>query len=140
MAHTEFPNVKKGDRDQEGTNVRKVQFLLRHRGQKLGVDGIFGAETDDRVRAFQKSSQLSVDGIVGTNTWGKLIVQIKRPSKGDAVRAVQSQFRFLTVDGDFGDKTDAGVRGFQNQSGIDVDGIVGPNTWRALTLSPIVEG
>ena len=140
MAHNEFPNVKKGDRDKEGTNVRKIQFLLRHRGQKLGVDGIFGPETDDRVRQFQKSSQLSVDGIVGTGTWGKLIVQIKRPSKGDAVRAVQSQFRFLTVDGDFGNKTDAAVRGFQNQSGIDVDGIVGPNTWRALTLSPIIEG
>ena len=112
----------------------------RHRGSSLGVDGIFGPQTDDRVRKFQQSNQLVVDGIVGTKTWSKLIVQVKRGSTGDAVRAVQSQFTFLTVDGDFGNLTDAAVRGFQNMSGIEVDGIVGPQTWLALTLSPIVSG
>jgi len=140
MTVSDFPNVRKGDRDQEGTNVRKIQYLLRHRGSSLGVDGIFGPQTDDRVRKFQQSNQLVVDGIVGTKTWSKLIVQVKRGSTGDAVRAVQSQFTFLTVDGDFGNLTDAAVRGFQNMSGIEVDGIVGPQTWLALTLSPIVSG
>jgi peptidoglycan hydrolase-like protein with peptidoglycan-binding domain len=140
MTTSQFPNVKKGDRDQEGTNVRKIQLLLRQRGLTLGVDGIFGPETDSRVRQFQRSNQLAVDGIVGPMTWSKLIVQVKRGSTGDAVRAVQSQFTFLAVDGDFGDKTDAAVRGFQNQSGLEVDGIVGPQTWRSLTLSPIISG
>jgi len=138
MTTSEFPNVKKGDRDQEGTNVRKIQLLLRQRDLTLGVDGIFGPETDDRVRKFQTTSQLAVDGIVGTKTWSKLIVQVQRGSTGDAVRAVQSQFTFLVVDGDFGDRTDAAVRGFQNMNGLEVDGILGPNTWRALTLSPTV--
>ena len=110
MTTSEFPSVKKGDRDQEGTNVRKIQLLLRQRGLTLGVDGIFGPETDDRVRQFQTTSQLAVDGIVGTRTWSKLIVQVQRGSTGDAVRAVQSQFTFLVVDGDFGDRTDAAVR------------------------------
>ena len=136
----DFPNVRRGDRDQEGTNVRKVQYLLRQRGFSLTVDGIFGPQTDDRVRKFQGSNQLVVDGIVGPKTWSKLIVQVKRGSNGDAVRAVQSQFTFLVVDGIFGDKTDGAVRGFQNQSGIDVDGIVGPQTWLALTLSPVISG
>mgnify|MGYP003286617892 CR=1 FL=1 len=63
-----------------------------------------------------------------------------RTTHGDAVRAVQEEFRFragepsqaLQVDGIFGSKTDAAVRGFQQALGIAVDGIVGPVTWRAL--------
>lgn len=140
MTDSDFPNVRKGDRDQEGTNVRKIQYLLRHRGLSLGVDGIFGPETDSRVRQFQQSNGLVVDGIVGPKTWSKLILQIQRGSTGDAVRAVQSQITFLVLDGIFGDKTDNAVRGVQNQAGIDVDGIVGPKTWRVLTLRPIISG
>ncbi|WP_442809864.1 peptidoglycan-binding domain-containing protein [Streptomyces sp. SR27] len=38
----------------------------------------------------------------------------------------------LAVDGAFGDGTDSKVRSFQSSHGLDADGIVGPDTWRAL--------
>lgn len=38
-----------------------------------GVDGIFGMGTKAAVIAFQKSKGLSADGIVGQNTWRKLL-------------------------------------------------------------------
>ncbi|MBD1374017.1 peptidoglycan-binding protein, partial [Hazenella sp. IB182357] len=38
----------------------------------IAVDGVFGAKTEQKVRAFQKANGLAVDGIVGRNTWGKL--------------------------------------------------------------------
>jgi peptidoglycan hydrolase-like protein with peptidoglycan-binding domain len=106
------------------------------------VDGIFGPKTDAAVRAFQQSRQLTVDGIVGPKTWSALVVQVSQGSTGDAVRGVQEEFQFrnlsgdpstgLQVDGIFGPKTNAAVRGFQQALGITVDGIVGQVTWRAL--------
>jgi peptidoglycan hydrolase-like protein with peptidoglycan-binding domain len=36
------------------------------------------------------------------------------------------------VDGDFGSETDSAVRSFQSDKGLEVDGIVGQDTWAAL--------
>jgi peptidoglycan hydrolase-like protein with peptidoglycan-binding domain len=85
---------------------------------------------------------LTVDGIVGPDTWSALIVQVSQGSTGDAVRGVQEEFQFrnlsgdpskgLQIDGIFGPRTNAAVRGFQQALGLAIDGIVGPLTWRAL--------
>ena len=63
--------LRKGDK---GTQVRVLQWLLNENGHNAGtVDGIFGANTQNAVKAFQKAAGLSVDGVVGKNTWGKLL-------------------------------------------------------------------
>lgn len=56
---------------------------------------------------------------------------IRRGSKGADVRTVQS-YVGITVDGDFGPKTEAAVKAFQKGHGLTADGIVGPYTWEAL--------
>jgi peptidoglycan hydrolase-like protein with peptidoglycan-binding domain len=106
--------------------------------EPLGVDGIFGPKTDAAVRALQAGHGLTVDGKVGNQTWPVLIIQVSTGSTGDAVRAVQSQLRsrsgWLKIDGTFGPQTDGVVRHFQGFCELSKDGIVGPNTWNALTL------
>ena len=139
-----WPLVRKGDHDHP---VRTLQHLLRQAGQAVTVDGTFGPLTEQAVRAVQQAKHLTVDGLVGPQTWGALVVTVRRGSTGDAVRGVQEEFQFRnlsgdpskgpTIDGAFGAKTEASVRGFQQALHADipsvvVDGIVGPVTWQAL--------
>ena len=134
-----WPLVKSGS---QGHPVPALQYLLQARGHPVTVDGIFGPKTEAAVENFQTADQIRVDGIVGPQTWGALIIVVATGSTGDAVRGVQEEFQFrnlsgdpsrgLAVDGIFGPKTRAAVRGFQQALGIAVDGIVGPVTWRAL--------
>lgn len=56
----------------QGEQVKKLQKELNKYGYKLDVDGQFGTKTQAAVRDYQKNNGLSVDGIVGKNTWGKL--------------------------------------------------------------------
>ena len=37
-----------------------------------GLDGIFGSQTEQAVRNYQRARGLAVDGIVGCNTWRSL--------------------------------------------------------------------
>jgi len=64
---------------QQGSNgdaVRAVQSQIHGRGDganQVAVDGVFGPVTNDAVRAFQTLLGLSVDGIVGPQTWNYLV-------------------------------------------------------------------
>lgn len=42
------------------------------------VDGIFGNKTKEKVLTFQKNNDLVVDGIVGKNTWNKILDILRR--------------------------------------------------------------
>jgi peptidoglycan hydrolase-like protein with peptidoglycan-binding domain len=122
-----------------GEDVKTVQYLVTAHGHPTGADGIFGPLTKAAVAAFQASHGLSADGIVGPQTWPQLIIQVQQGSNGDAVRAVQSQIHGrgdgaaqIAIDGNFGPVTNDAVRAFQTLLGLQVDGIVGPQTWNHL--------
>lgn len=68
-----FPQLSKGSK---GDKVCVLQELLLGRGYDLGAygaDGDFGATTHRRVVGFQTTQGLIADGIVGENTWRKLL-------------------------------------------------------------------
>jgi len=132
--------LKEGDQDSEESNgVYKVQRLLRHHGSDVPPDHIFGPLTAAAVQEFQDANGLNADAVVGSETWPRLIVQVQQGDSGEAVFAVQSQWRFISHDGIFGPTTDALVRDFQHTSGLDVDGIVGPQTWQRMGKGPIID-
>jgi hypothetical protein len=58
---------------------------------------------------------------------------LKKGSKGESVRTLQ-EFLKITVDGDFGPKTESAVKSYQKKNGLAVDGIVGPKTWAHMGI------
>jgi len=42
---------------------------MHKRGWRVGVDGIYGQESQRVCRQFQAEKQLAVDGVVGRYTW-----------------------------------------------------------------------
>jgi uncharacterized protein (TIGR02594 family) len=62
-------------------SVRDIQTALNNKGFNPGeIDGIWGRNTIKAVRAFQRATGLTVDGVIGPNTMGKLF--------GDAAPAI----------------------------------------------------
>ena len=65
--------VKEGAR---GNIARLIQQRLLNRGytslNDTGADGIFGSATKQAIKNLQKNKELSIDGIVGKDTWKAL--------------------------------------------------------------------
>ena len=56
----------------KGSDVTELQKLLNQNGYSLDTDGIYGTKTQAAVKDYQQKNNLSVDGIVGSQTWGAL--------------------------------------------------------------------
>ena len=57
-----------------GNTVRAVQALLNGLGYSAGTaDGLFGDNTAGAVKRFQVANGIAADGIVGRDTWHKLL-------------------------------------------------------------------
>lgn len=74
----------------KGKEVKELQSLLG----LSNVDGIFGNITKLAIKAFQKKHNLTVDGIMGPETW-KVLVKDKKP--------VESFYQPVIVAEDFSD-------------------------------------
>lgn len=71
---------------------------------------------------------------------------LRRGSKGTYVTKMQTELKQrgydlgpYGIDGDFGKATEAAVKQFQKDWGLEVDGICGPKTWQVLTSAPVKE-
>lgn len=62
--------------------------------------------------------------VLSTGSEGASVTALQRLLNGNGAK--------LAVDGDFGSKTASAVRTFQKKVAIDIDGVVGKDTWGAL--------
>lgn len=136
--------LRRGD---TGSDVRTLQTALTRAGYDPGpINGIFGAQTEQAVKQFQRVLGLQEDGIVGPKTWAFLMPFVYEPdpdvlrrgSRGDMVRRLQNGliragFDIGTqVDGLFGTRTQSAVRSFQRSKRLPETGVVDFNTWLAI--------
>lgn len=138
-----YPTLKQGSK---GGFVVALQYLLNQYGYNLSTDGIFGSGTAKAVQQFQTNNNLTLDGIVGRNTWQALLninpasQVLKRGGKSSSVLFLQRLllsylYPINNLDGIFGGETERAVKAFQSENGLVADGIVGANTWRKLFSS-----
>ena len=140
-----------------GPDVKSVQQALMTRGYSCGgagADGAYGRDTRSAVKAFQRASGLSTDGIVGEKTaaalggsWRKaerfrVSRVLKKTSPlmtGPDVKSVQQALMArgyscgsTGADGAYGRNTRSAVKAFQKASGLAADGKAGRDTVTAL--------
>lgn len=147
-----------------GEDVRLMQTYLNAISKvfpsvpALTADGIFGANTQNSVVAFQWLFGLTPDGIIGEKTWNKVVevynslpnvaapqypgTSLRVGSRGNDVIIMQKYLNAiaqyypeippLIADGIFGPMTERSVIAFQNLFGLTPDGIIGRNTWNLI--------
>ena len=127
-----------------GHDVRRLQriFVMTKALIFSDITGSFDVTTEQAVKDFQQGAGLTVDGIVGPVTWQALPADpdtpvLSRGASGIVVTALQQGLKKYStpatdpglVDGDFGPKTKAAVKAYQQDRAVHVDGIVGDQTW-----------
>ena len=132
-----------------GPAVAEVRQRLSDLGWDLPAGDAFDDDLDVAVRAFQQERGITVDGIVGPNTFARL--DEARWNLGDRVlsfvpghlmsgddvaelqrRLSELGFSAGRIDGRFGRQTDVALREFQKGVGVTADGMCGPDTFRAF--------
>lgn len=127
--------MKRGCR---GEAVKTAQYMLNEKGYACGKeDGLYGAKTEQAVKTYQEENGLKSDGILGETTLARLARDnvIKAGSRGPLVRRMQALVKAYDVgeaDGVFGGKTERAVKAYQRENGLNADGVVGEQTWKAL--------
>ena len=146
-----------------GNDVYALQARLIELRYMTGVaDGVFGVETQEALKAFQKNNGLTADGVAGYTTIKKIngsckaatrVTPSPQPSRlvlregdsGDAVFVLQARLFELgyyagRIDGRFSEETTAAVKAFQKANGLGADGIVGSGTQKVLDSNNAVPG
>lgn len=89
----------------------------------------------DVTKLLGGSSVSGVEPVTTPTTSGRAV--LRKGDNNDDVRELQEKLECLgynvgEVDGDFGKNTLAAVTEFQSKNGLEVDGVVGQQTWAAL--------
>lgn len=146
--------IRRGDQGAAVVEIRTILIgldLLRCPDGNGGNDGAatFDEATDRAVRAFQQSRGLSVDGLVGDETWRALDAArwrlgartlyqaVSEPLVGEDVRTLQERLLEMgydvgRADGIYGGRTARALAQFQREVGLSPDGSCGPQTLHAL--------
>jgi hypothetical protein len=126
--------------------IAGLQVALRAYDLYLGpIDSIAGPQTVRATKAFQRRAGLPVDGLAGLRT-REALGPLGEPLFGRRTLRLRmfgwdvSVLQFLLsrhgalvpVDGYFDAATKRALRGYQRQHRLEVDGVAGPHTLRAL--------
>lgn len=141
-----LPTIYSGvNGDKQTKAVKLLERILKARGYyKMDIDGLFGSGLTDSVKRFQKDNKLTVDGIVGGNTWITLFgtgtksgsdtkVTMRETKYTDGrtkniynlfIQEIITSYGYYNkgLDWVYGDGTVSGVKKYQEKKGLPITG------------------
>lgn len=133
--------------------TRAGEKVLRELGYRTGkIDGFLDEASKRASRAFERKYRgTGENGVIGAHQLKRMRQvlrakedpgsgpMVKKGLRGVPVRTLQRRLDSMGfdpggTDGVFGPKTKSAVRRFQRAFGLEVDGVVGPKTWRMLAV------
>ena len=136
-----YVGLSRGD---TGSRVERLQQRLKDLGYPVGyVDGVYGEQTAEAVRLFQKAIGYDQTGAAGPQMQGRLFAssapkykadttttytELKKGDTGDKVKNLQRRLKELgyftgNIGGNYLELTTAAVKRFQKQLGWDQSGV-----------------
>lgn len=139
-------------RGSRGPEVQRMQEELVDigyltRAQLLTGAGQFGPQTETALKHFQRDNNINASGELDAETltaFAELNAGVRLGSRGNVVEGLQARLvevGAMTVAqvssgrGIFGPQTDAALKTFQRNHGIDATGVLTDQTYQALLLS-----
>jgi len=102
--------------------------------------GLNGIDTRRVYLAKAKAALVRLEAAAISSSDTPALPVLRRGSKGEAVANLQERLREagypIAIDGDFGPATEVATSHFQADKDLTVDGIVGPETWAKLPVTP----
>ena len=135
--------IKLAHEEETEGKIANVQKTLNERYKlNIAVDNIYGNETKTAmIKGLQTElnkqfgANLKVDGIFGELT-KKSCINVQKGAQGNITYLIQAMLLckgfYIEIDSIFGDDTKDVVKDFQIKNNLNVDGIVGPNTFEKL--------
>ena len=144
-----MPSFRRGDTGPAVAEIRDHLSRLGLLDAPVGSGDDYDVACDRAIRQFQQSRGLSVDGIVGEQTYRTLdearwrlgdrllSFSVVKPFVGDDVAELQQRLLEMgfdpgRCDGILGPRTEAALRDLQRNVGLTSDGTCGPQTLKAL--------
>lgn len=129
-----FINSRKDDTEEKENPAddKKALYELSIQGEEV--------KELQRELNIQYNAGLKVDGYFGDLTL-KACVIVKEGARGNLTKLIQQRLinrgytsleKYGGADGIFGNATTLAIKALQKNKGIDIDGIVGKDTWKAL--------
>ena len=140
----------------DSNTIKSVQTMLKALKYYTGeITGNAGNKTKTAIKKFQKEYHLTADGVAGPATIAKLESvyndkggssassssssgsSLKLGSSGSKVRDLQQDLTTLgyywaDITGNYGSKTEAAVKNFQEKNNLNADGVAGTKTLNAV--------
>ncbi|MGN0776166.1 MAG: peptidoglycan-binding protein [Candidatus Ventricola sp.] len=139
----------------DSQTVKSVQTMLKALGYYTGeITGNVGTKTKAAIKQFQKEYDLTADGVADPNTLARLKAVyadkggststssssgsgLRLGSTGTKVRDLQQDLTTLgyywaEITGNYGSKTEAAVKNFQQKNNLTADGVAGTKTLSAI--------